>query len=120
MSKESRTFITYQTTKNMIKLVSNPSSTSGTSFHGHTVNCSYNDLVNAIGLPQYAGNTGKDKTNYEWDLELEDGTVFTIYDWKEYERISNDQHIEWHMGAHSDMKSIDAFCAISRALGHME
>jgi hypothetical protein len=104
----------------MIKPASNSSSTLGTSFHGQTVNCSYNDLVKVLGLPQYADNTGKDKTNYGWDCEDEDGTIFTIYDWKEYERISNDQRIEWHIGAHSYMKSIDAFCAISKTLGHME
>jgi hypothetical protein len=104
----------------MIKLASNSGNIIGTSFFNDTVNCSYNDLVRIIGLPQYEDNSGEEKVNYEWDCELEDGTPFTIYDWKEYQRISNDQNIEWHIGAHSDMKSIDAHCELSRALGHME
>ena len=104
----------------MIKSASNPGHTSGTSFHGHSVNCSFTELVAILGMPQYKDNTGEDKTNYEWDCELEDGTVFCIYDWKYYRVISDNEKIEWNIGAHTDMKSIDAYCELSRALGFME
>jgi hypothetical protein len=105
----------------MAKLTSNPGHIVGTSFHGHSIYCSYNDLVQILGEPQYKDNTGEDKTNYEWECVTDSGdVVFAIYDWKEYRPISKDEKIEWNIGAHSNMKSIDAFCEISRMLGHIE
>jgi hypothetical protein len=103
----------------MIKSASNPGHISGTSFFGQYIHCSFNDLVALLGMPQYMDNIGK-KTNFEWDCELEDGTVFCIYDWKEYRVIADDEDIKWHIAAHSYMKSIDAYCELSRALGFME
>ena len=38
------------------------------------------------------------KTTREWDLSLQDGTPFTIYDWKEYRVYDDDENIEWHIG----------------------
>ena len=104
----------------MIKLASNPGHVSGTSFFGQDIYCSFNDLVALFGMPQYMDNTGENKTNYQWDCELEDGSVFCIYDWKEYRVIADDEDIEWHIAAHSDMKSIDAYCELSRVLGFMD
>jgi hypothetical protein len=95
-------------------------STNGTSFQGHTVTCSVNDLIAILGEPQYRDNNGRDKTNYEWECMTDDeDVVFSIYDWKEYRPIAEDENIKWHIGAHSEMKSIDAFCEVSRMLGHM-
>jgi hypothetical protein len=104
----------------MAKLTSNPRRTLGIAFYGHTLYCSYNDLVEILGEPQYNNNTSRrDNTNYEWECitDAED-VIFTIYDWKEYRQISKDEKIEWHIGAHTDMKSIDAFCEMCAALGH--
>jgi len=80
---------------------------SGTSFHGDTITATYNELVDALGgKPQY---TNGDKSNYDWTCETEDGTVFTVYDWKEYRNFGDDEKIEWHIGAHDTQKSSDAF-----------
>jgi hypothetical protein len=76
-------------------------SISGTSFHNSTIKASVNELIAAIGEPQYQSNDGQDKVNFEWDCETEDGDVFTIYDWKEYRSISKDEQIEWHIGGNS-------------------
>ena len=76
-------------------------SISGTSFHNSTITASVNELIAAIGEPQYQSNDGQDKVNFEWDCETEDGDVFTIYDWKEYRPISRDEQIEWHIGGNS-------------------
>jgi hypothetical protein len=73
----------------------------GTSFHLSTVRASVNELVSIIGEPTYNDNTGKDKVNFEWELEDENGNVVTIYDWKEYRKIGMDEKIEWHIGGMS-------------------
>ena len=82
----------------------------GTSFFGTTFPASVNQLIEAIGQPTFKANTGEDKTNFEWNMELEDGTIFAIYDWKEYRAIGLDEVIDWHIGgkngAHTE-KALD-------------
>jgi dihydrofolate synthase/folylpolyglutamate synthase len=53
------------------------------------------------GDPIDNDNTGEYKTNFEWEMETEDGDVFTIYDWKEYRPLGYDEMIVWHIGGHS-------------------
>jgi hypothetical protein len=74
---------------------------SGTSFHDTVLKCSVNDLIAILGEPTIEDNTGEDKVNFEWICETEEGDVFTIYDWKEYRRISREETIEWHIGGMS-------------------
>lgn len=74
--------------------------TNGTSYHDTTISATVNQLTAAFGEP-YNSNTGEDKVNFVWDMETEDGEVFTIYDWKEYRIISKNEIIEWHIGGHS-------------------
>ena len=59
-------------------------SNAGTSYHMMNIVTTVNQLIDAIGKPQIEDNDGNDKVNVEWICELNDGTVFTIYDWKEY------------------------------------
>jgi hypothetical protein len=73
----------------------------GTSFHNDTIRVSVTDLRQILGEPQYEQNDGSDKVNFDWVMETEDGEVFTIYDWKEYRRLSEDEIIEWHIGGAS-------------------
>lgn len=73
-------------------------SASGTSFHDTVLSASVNDLIAILGEPTIEDNTGEDKVNFEWICETEAGDVFTIYDWKEYRRISREETIEWHIG----------------------
>ena len=75
--------------------------TSGTSFHMTTIIASVNELISALGEPQYQGNYGNDKVNFEWYCETDEGDVFTIYDWKEYRSISKDEQIMFHIGGMS-------------------
>lgn len=82
---------------------------SGTSFYGDTIKATYKQLVKAIGEPQYAQNDGEDKSNFDWTCETEDGTVFTVYDWKEYRSIKSNETIEWHIGANNAAESSQAF-----------
>jgi hypothetical protein len=80
-------------------------STAGTSFFNDVFLASVNDLRKIAGVPSNQHNDGKDKVNFEWKMETEDGEVFTIYDWKEYRVIDEDELIEWHIGAHNEYTS---------------
>jgi hypothetical protein len=72
-----------------------------TSFHFVTIRTTVNKLSNALGEAQIIDNSGDDKVNFDWNCETEDGDVFTIYDWKEYRSISEDELIEFHIGGES-------------------
>ena len=72
----------------------------GTSFHSTTINCSVSTLRKVLGEPYCEGNDGKDKVNFEWIMETDDGGVFTVYDWKEYRTLNENEMIEWHIGGH--------------------
>ena len=87
-----------------------------TSFHDTVITCTYNQLVLAIGVPQCSDNTGEDKVNFDWTCELEDGRVFTIYDWKEYRPIGKDEVIEWHIGGESGIVTRQALIELTALL----
>jgi hypothetical protein len=72
--------------------------TDGTSFHGVTIRATVEQLTNAFGEPD-DNNTGEDKVNFVWDMETEEGEVFTIYDWKEGRPLRLDEYVIWHIGA---------------------
>ena len=75
-------------------------STGGTSFHHTVINYSVATLRKVLGEPIYDRNDGEDKVNYEWEMETDNGDVFTVYDWKEYRKINENEKIEWHIGGH--------------------
>lgn len=66
----------------------------GTHLQGYVV-ATYADLVKVFGEPEGGG----DKTTVEWALQFEDGTVATIYDWKEYSTPT--YAYDWHVGGMS-------------------
>ena len=72
----------------------------GTSFKGY-VTSNYSELVAIFGKPQYGPNADLDKTTCEWNLEFEDGTVATIYDYK-MGRTPFADH-SWHIGGYDDV-----------------
>jgi hypothetical protein len=89
--------------------------TDGTSFHGTTIRASVNQLTKAFGDPD-DNNTGEDKVNFVWDMETNEGEVFTIYDWKEGRPLGKDEFVTWHIGAKSKSVSNDAEREILKAL----
>ena len=91
-------------------------SADGTSFHNHTFTATVDDLRNVLGQPQFESNDGEDKNNFDWIMETEDGTVFTVYDWKEYRRLEEDEVIEWHIGGRSGADTEKALLEIREAL----
>jgi len=83
-------------------------SSGGTSFHGTTIRTTAGKLKKLFPNSYYAQNDGEDKTNYDFTLETEDGDVFTIYDWKEYRPINDNETIEFHIGGNSSTVTVKA------------
>jgi hypothetical protein len=63
----------------------------GTHLQGY-VGTTFAKLQDLLG----EGMGGGDKTTQEWCIEFSDGTVATIYDWKEYGTPMG--HYDWHIG----------------------
>ena len=93
----------------------NESKINGTSFHDHYLKTTLNKLKKVFGK-YYHGN---DKTSAEFFLELEDGTVFTIYDYKEYGHTPykyQNEEFDFHIGAHSKVQAQRAYEAVTKLL----
>jgi hypothetical protein len=91
----------------------------GTSFHGATFSATLADLQVILGAPNNGGDH-HDKVQNEWELELEDGTVFSVYDWKEYRRYTDKETIEWHIGGMNLKDTFVAQDALVEALATMD
>mgnify|MGYP000554292960 CR=1 FL=1 len=69
----------------------------GTCLQG-TINTSYDRLVELFGQPIQMEETDG-KVQVEWAIKFTDGTLATIYDWKEDKTAS--AVTEWHVGGHT-------------------
>ena len=88
----------------------------GTSFHNTTIKCSVSTLKKVLGKPHGGSNTGKDKVNFEWIMETDSGDVFTVYDWKEYRSLNENEMIEWHIGGYNQSVTEQAKHEIREAI----
>lgn len=88
-------------------------STSGTHFLDVTVFASRNELITICGKPQ--SSSADFKVRYCWDMETEDGTVFTIYDWKDSFR-KLDEPFMWLIGSFDYLTADTARYEINQAL----
>ena len=91
-------------------------STSGTSFFDTVLSETPANMIKLLGEPHCIGG---DKTNMEWEMETSDGTVFTIYDWKNYGGVSMDQVVEWHIGGFDRRDTLKAVEELRNALFSM-
>ena len=79
----------------------------GTSFHDGYVLASCNELKEKLqDEPVYIYKTEDpnfDKTHIEFHYQLEDGTPFSIYDWKQflYDADNLDEILYYHIGTHT-------------------
>ena len=79
----------------------------GTCLQGQ-INCDYDDLVKCFGEPADLSTIDSDgKVDVEWVIEFEDGTVATVYNWKNGPLYCGDEGIpvqaikRWHIGGKS-------------------
>lgn len=84
-------------------------SADGTSFHGTTIKTTVAKLRQLVGEPASESNDGSDKVNFDWVCRTDSGDLFTIYDWKEYRVIDENEQIEFHIGASDAEISCDAY-----------
>jgi hypothetical protein len=88
---------------------------SRTSFHGHVVNATKYDLEKVCGKVMYSDNDITEKVQNEWEMQAEDGTPFTIYDWKEYREYDTGETIEWHIGAENRFGAAKGYKELARS-----
>ena len=93
-------------------------SSGGTSFHGTTFKATPQQLVDLF-TPDYDANDGRDKTNFDFTLETENGDVFTIYDWKEYRRLNENEIVEWHVGGKNGIVTAKAVNEMTTAFNNI-
>lgn len=94
-------------------------SVNGTSFHDTVIHATVEQLRQVLGEPVCEQNDGEDKVNFEWEMETEDGAVFTVYDWKEYRVLDENEEIEWHIGGHRSIDTEKAADEINYALNQL-
>lgn len=73
---------------------------SGTSLVG-TIEADYYTLVELFGEPTWTDTSSQEKVNYEWVIQFDNGTLATIYNWKDYDGgryASQAPNYEWHVG----------------------
>ena len=82
---------------------------SGTSLRG-TITIGYLDLVKVFGPPHSNGDGYK--VDAEWDLRFSDGTIATIYNWKDGKNYCGDEGEcvenirDWHIGG-KDYRAVE-------------
>ena len=86
----------------------------GTSFHDTVITTTVNELVRVLGEPSYEMSY---KSNFEWVCETKDGDIVTIYDWKEYRSLSENEEIEFHLGGYKQIHTLDGKDELLRLLG---
>lgn len=81
-----------------IKVNDNDINIGGTSLIGY-VTTTYDKLVEALGEPE----RDWEKSTAHWSVQASDGTVCTIYDWKN--DFTPMGEYEWHIGGHPRTRS---------------
>jgi len=91
-----------------------------TSFHGHSMKATVQQLRQVLGEPAWISSNIEEKVQYDWVMETDAGQVFTVYDWKEYRHFEEDELIEWHIGSHESATSKVAMYELMNELYHLQ
>jgi hypothetical protein len=79
-------------------------SVGGTSLQGY-LEVNYSDLCEVFGMPN-PENCDNYKTDAEWNIQFSDGTIATIYNYKDGKNYCGEDGLdvedikEWHVGGH--------------------
>ncbi len=84
----------------------------GTSYHNVDITTTPSELIELceeLDIEYSDNNTGEDKVNFDFDFYVpEKDLYFTVYDWKEYQRLNLDSSYEFHIGAKDQASSFEA------------
>ena len=84
----------------------------GTSYHNVDITTTPSALIELceeLDILYQENNTGEDKVNFDFDFYVpEKDLYFTVYDWKEYQRLNLDSSYEFHIGAKDQASSFEA------------
>ena len=78
--------------------------TGGTYLQGH-ISTTYENIISVLGKQHHNGD--EYKTDAEWNIKFEDGTIATLYNWKNGKNYCGDEGLdieditEWNIGGHS-------------------
>ena len=81
------------------------------SFHDVTIKTTPKKLIKLFqnfGLEYWEQNDGSDKVNFDFEATLDDGTYFSLYDWKEYEPLDLNLKYQFHIGGESPSSTLKA------------
>lgn len=69
----------------------------GTSFSGYVISTTKRDLTEKLGIEPERFD---EKVDYFWNLQLENGGIFTIYAWTYGRRLGEGEEYDYHVGCH--------------------
>jgi hypothetical protein len=92
-----------------------PDLANGLSYHGHDFVAAKQDIEKVCGSVMYTDDDTDEKVQNEWEMQSDDGTPFTIYDWKEYREYPDTEKIEWHIGSNNRFGSKKGYEELKRA-----
>tara|TARA_E500000075_G_C6804475_1_gene227808 strand:- start:184 stop:597 length:414 start_codon:yes stop_codon:yes gene_type:complete len=78
--------------------------TGGTYLQGH-IDTTYENIVSVLGKQHHNGDDYK--TDAEWNIKFEDGTIATLYNWKNGKNYCGEEGCElediteWNIGGHN-------------------
>jgi len=90
-----------------------------TSFHGQTICTTPNKLIalsKKLDAPYGDYNGGRDKVNFDFEFETENGIYFTVYDWKEYRTLGLNDLVDFHIGARNGLEANEGLQELIKAL----
>ena len=96
-----------------------PKQWGSSSFHGTTITLTPRQLIDYCeknNIDYCDNNTGEGKTNFDFDFDTKEGVYFTVYDWKEYRKLSLDEYVEWHIGGKSRSDTMSAYFELKKDL----
>ena len=91
----------------------------GTSLKGYLEDVNYLDLITGLGEPTFDEASGDGKVQVEWVCKFE-GKIFTIYDWKTFDREFTEHSLTRFNVGSKDVSALEVADFINFAKGQIE
>ena len=75
---------------------------------GALVNTTYDEIVAKFGPPTSAIPSGDNKVQVEWDIQFENGSRASIYDYKQYD-VPYEEVTNWSVGGNSPQDAFEVY-----------